>query len=440
MGLELLLPVILFLITLIILYLLRAEDKRDRRLELMKQRIGQFSQMIDVARSEFKDTAQQVEEKINHKIEASNQLLSRIDEQLSDLQMRSDDLLKLQEVLNSYRDSLSRLGSSTAQVEERIAIVKQEYQKVLGVKALIDDFDQRIEIFHNALGTIVEQGTEAIQSQQLRIKELLDVSYAKLQEYESDVQEVEQQSQARVAVHAQQLQIQEDAFSATLSVELEKIAQLQADVEQVVSQNQKAFEELREQSLQDVQEQKQQYENFANESRVFLEQQQKTVFDLVDQSRQQISVSLSEFAKQSTCQMDEACNHSLVRIDDVFTTMITTFITVIQDLDIRLQQRSELNDKLKLEEKQSLSSYIKDLQNLRLEQERVLEQLQTRQKQQQELELVVSHLKEESTFMQQELASLQKQRQETENKSWVEYVGQGDEEEISLDDEEEKTT
>ena len=126
MGLELLLPVILFLITLVIIYLLRVEDKRDRRLDLMKQKVSLFSREVESARSQFKDTAQQVEERVNHKIEASQQMLMRLDNQLAELEVRSDDLAKLQGVLNTYRDSLTKLGSTTAQVEARIEQVKEE--------------------------------------------------------------------------------------------------------------------------------------------------------------------------------------------------------------------------------------------------------------------------------------------------------------------------
>jgi chromosome segregation ATPase len=411
MGLELLLPVILFLITLVIIYLLRAEDKRDRRLELMKQRVGQFSREIDFARSEFKDTAQQVEEKINHKIEASNQMLNRIDEQLSDLQMRSDDLYQLQEVLNRYRDSLNRLGSSTAQVEERIAIVQQDARRVEAVKAVIDDFDARIEAFHDALNAIIEQGTDALQSQQLRIKELLDASYAKIQEYEADVQEVERANLSRVASHAQQLKTQETESLAMLAIQLGKIRQLQDDVQQVVSENRKAFEDLREQSLQDVEQQEKLFHNLAGENKALFEQQQKDQLALVDQAQDQISKALCAFSKQCNSEMEDLFHTSLVRIDDVFQTMITTVVRFMQDV-----------------------------QNLKDEQAQALVQLEAGRSQKEELELAISRLKEESAAMHQELASLAKQKQESEKNTWVEYVLEGDEEEISLDEEEEKTT
>lgn len=226
MGLELLLPVILFLITLVIIYLLRVEDKRDRRLDLMKQKVSLFSREVESARSQFKDTAQQVEERVNHRIEASNQMLMRLDSQLTELEVRSDDLAKLQGVLTTYRDSLTKLGATTAQVEARIEQVKEEVQRIEAVQTIIDGFDARIESFRNSLASMIEEGSEAISNQQLKVKQLLDTSYAKLQEYESEVQEVERANQARVASHAEMLKSHEAASLAVLSGQLAKIRQL----------------------------------------------------------------------------------------------------------------------------------------------------------------------------------------------------------------------
>ena len=42
MGFEIILSLLLFVITLIIILLLRAEDKRSHSLEVMKNRMGQF--------------------------------------------------------------------------------------------------------------------------------------------------------------------------------------------------------------------------------------------------------------------------------------------------------------------------------------------------------------------------------------------------------------
>ncbi len=51
MGLEIILSLLLFVITLIIMLLLRARDKRSHSLEVMKNRMGQFIKEIDATRS-----------------------------------------------------------------------------------------------------------------------------------------------------------------------------------------------------------------------------------------------------------------------------------------------------------------------------------------------------------------------------------------------------
>jgi len=234
MGLELLLPVVLFLITLVIIYLLRAEDKKNHRLDFVKQRVQAIIKDVENTRAQFKDTAQQVEEKINHKIDASNQMLQRIDNQLAELEVRSEDLAKLQGVLNTYRDSLTKLGATTAQVEARIEQVKQETSRIEQIQGVIDGFDARLEKFHQSLQSMIDEAGDAIQKQQLRVKQLLDSSYAKLQEYESEVQEVERANQGRVASHAETLKSNEAASLAVLSGQLAKIRMLGDEREQII--------------------------------------------------------------------------------------------------------------------------------------------------------------------------------------------------------------
>ena len=63
MGLELLLPVLFFLITLVIIYLIRLDDKRNRRLDLIKKRMDDFSAEVERVIQNFRESAQLTEER-----------------------------------------------------------------------------------------------------------------------------------------------------------------------------------------------------------------------------------------------------------------------------------------------------------------------------------------------------------------------------------------
>ncbi len=510
MGLELLLPVILFLITLVIIYLLRVEDKRDRRLDLMKQKVSLFSREVESARSQFKDTAQQVEERVNHKIEASQQMLMRLDNQLSELEVRSDDLAKLQGVLNTYRDSLTKLGSTTAQVEARIDQVKEEVPRIEAVQAIIDGFDARIEAFRNSLEAIVEEGTDAISNQQLRVKQLLETSYAKLGEYESEVQEVERANQARVASHSEMLKSHEAASLAVLSGQLAKIRQLGDESDQIIASNGHALELAREQAFQDLNEQKKQYEQLKTDIEKTLVQQKQTVHQLLVEVNEQTLQSLKDFSQQCNSEMDALLTHAITRMDQAFHTMVHTVTTFIQELQERVLQAQQMSEKLKEQEHVNLETYAAQIQQLVQRNDDVQERLRRGGRKQEELAQVIARLKDEATTLhadlirlngekehlitsntqesntaaalaaslaalalqltqkqdelqtiteaiQQQEAQAQLSEPETEEpvelekpfeeedsakkeKAWVEYIPEGEEEEISLDEEEDKNT
>ncbi|MEA5107587.1 MAG: hypothetical protein VB010_09540 [Sphaerochaeta associata] len=411
MGLELLLPVILFLITLVIIYLLRVEDKRDRRLDLMKQKVNLFSREVESARSQFKDTAQQVEERVNHKIEASNQMLMRLDSQLTELEVRSEDLAKLQSVLNTYRDSLTKLGATTAQVEARIEQVKQEVHRIEAVQAIIDGFDTRIESFRAALQAMVEEGTEAISNQQLRVKQLLDTSYAKLQEYESEVQEVERANQGRVASHAEMLKGHEAASLAVLSGQLAKIRQLGDESEQIIASNEHALELAREQAFQDLNEQKKNYEAVKTEIEKALVQQKQTLQDLSEEVNMQSLQSLKAFSQQCNIEMENLFTHTIAKTDQAFQTMIHTITSFIQELQERVVQAQQMSEKLKEQEHVNLETYASQIQLLVKRNDDVQESLRRGDRKQEELAQVIAHLRDEASSLHTELDRLNAEKE-----------------------------
>ncbi|NLK05423.1 MAG: hypothetical protein GX315_03580, partial [Spirochaetales bacterium] len=364
MGLELLLPVVLFLITLVIIYLLRAEDKKNHRLDFVKQRVQAIIKDVENTRAQFKDTAQQVEEKINHKIDASNQMLLRIDNQLSELEVRSDDLAKLQGVLNTYRDSLTKLGATTAQVEARVEQVKQEATRIEQIQSVIDGFDTRLENFKQSLQSMIDEAGDAIQKQQLRVKQLLDSSYAKLQEYESEVQEVERANQGRVASHAETLKSNEAASLSVLSSQLAKIRMLGDESEQIIALNQRTLEEQRELSFQDINEQKKQYELLKQEiEKTFIEQQQQ-LGSLSKSVQDQAMEAFRLYSDHCSTEMEAVFAHTISKTDQAFQTMVRTVTSFMHELGQRMQHAQQVSNDLLGREHANLQAYADEIQSL----------------------------------------------------------------------------
>ncbi|MGH0052288.1 MAG: SpiroCoCo family coiled-coil protein, partial [Sphaerochaetaceae bacterium] len=410
MGLELLLPVILFIITLIIIYMLRVEDKRDRRLDLMKQKVGQFSRELEASRNQFKDTSQQVEERINHRIDAANQMLLRIDGQLTDLEVRSEDLATLQGVLNTYRDSLTKLGTTTTQVEARIEHTRNEIQRIEAVEATIRHIDERLASFKQMLQATAEESADSISQQQMKVKQLLDTSYATLQDYAAEVQEIERQNQSRVASHAETLKTNEADSLSVLTSQLGKIRQLGDDAEQIIANTRRELEAVREQSFQDVKAQQEQYEVLKSESEEFFKIKKESLFSLVDDTKEKITEALDHFSEQCDQDMQGVFSNTITKTDHAFQTMILTISTYFEELQERVVRAQKMSQKLEQQEHASLQSFSTEIQRLCEQYEHAEEALRKGARKQEELQQIIQHLKTEATVLQAELEVLKKER------------------------------
>jgi chromosome segregation ATPase len=475
----------------------------------MKQKVGQFSRELEASRNQFKDTSQQVEERINHRIDAANQMLLRIETQMTDLEARSDDLTRLQGVLNTYRDSLTKLGTTTAQVEARIEHTKQEIQRIEAVDATISHFDERIEAFKLMLQEAVEEGSDSISQQQLKVKQLLDSSYAKLQVYEAEVQEVERQNQSRVAAHAETLKSNEADSLSILTSQLAKIRQIGDDAEQIIANSRHELEAMREQAFQDLNEQKSQYESIKTETQQYFRTEKENLLSLIEEVKSRITETLSQFSQQCDHDMEVVFAHTIAKTDQAFQTMIHTVSSYLEELQQRMEQAQMMSQKLEQQEYDSLHVFSDEIQQLCEQHDQATENLRRNGRKQEELQQIILHLRGEAAALQEtlgemkrshkalasenaeerqakellaasfaaltlqltekqealhnveqtlqtkqeELASLEQEQAVSGNRiaedeaevgddhpPWVEFVPDGDEEEISLDDEDDKTT
>ncbi|MFA7128881.1 MAG: hypothetical protein WC136_06935, partial [Sphaerochaeta sp.] len=367
MGLELLLPVILFILTLIIIFMLRSDDKRDRRLDLLKQRMQHFTKEVETIQSQFKDTAQLTEEKINKRVLEANQIMGRMDMQLGDLEARSEDLSKLQSVVNTYRDTLTQLGVTTSQVEERIDQVKQEIVRVESVQESIDSFDARLLAFRKEIEKSLAEMEESMQEHHLHVKQIQDASFAKLQSYELEVQETERANQARVASHSEAIQEQEAASLSILNQQISKLRQLGDDSEQILFNHKKVLEGSREQALEDLQVQQNQYELLKGESIKLFKLQSETLQEIETKARNQMMESMHRFVEESNGTVGVIFDHAIEKADVAFQTMIRTIQQFLNELTSRLEHAESVGNALLQTEQESLLEFSQRVQMLSAE-------------------------------------------------------------------------
>ena len=163
MGFEIILPLVLFIITIIIILLLRFEDRRTHSLEVMKNRMAQFTKEIDAARSLFREEAQSVEERLNWVIEEARRGSEALAVNLGEIDRRRSELSDLASILERYRSALLELGETTFAIDRKIEEQKQWQEQIDDIHAQIDEFDFRLQGFASSFEGALKSAYKAME-------------------------------------------------------------------------------------------------------------------------------------------------------------------------------------------------------------------------------------------------------------------------------------
>lgn len=197
-GLPIIISVVLFLVTLAIMFILRAEDKKDRRLEMIKRRINQCQAEMSQAGDQLQQRSAEAEERMSQKEREARQLLTLVDEQLADIKAHSDDLAELQRVLDYYHQMLGQLAQMTERAELRTTQVKDEVRKVEQVQTVIDAFLAQVDdanssmtAHRQALSAMQRESVEELQGLQNDLASLDQRALADIQKHQEDLHAIE---------------------------------------------------------------------------------------------------------------------------------------------------------------------------------------------------------------------------------------------------------
>ncbi|HKL57367.1 MAG TPA: hypothetical protein VJ854_03125 [Sphaerochaeta sp.] len=364
MGFELLLPVVLFILTLAIIFLLRSDDKRNVRTDLIRKRAQALLKNVENSQTQFKESAQKLEERISKKIDESHLLMSQVDSQLADLEARSEDLATLQSVLATYQTSLTQLEGATTQVEQRIVLVKHEVANLNRVHESLSAFDLRFEQFKGSLGSQIAEGEEAMNQQQLRIKEMLGASFAKLQEYEGEVHSIEQEALTQVAFHADALKNRQDASLDLVSVQVGKLRQLAQEGEEQILLHEKAQLSMHKQSQEKLQEEQRQFTLLTLQHAEQQKRQQEQLNAIEEDAQRHITESMQAFVRQFSAEMATLFEMTLKKTDVSFQNMIGVVSLYLKELSSRLEQARALITLMDGSEHTALFSFKDELEGL----------------------------------------------------------------------------
>ena len=410
MGFELLLPVVLFILTLIIIFLLRSDDKRNQRVDLIRKRSQALLKNIENSQTQFNELVQKVEERISKKIDESHLLISHVDLQLADVEARSEDLATLQKVLVTYQTSLTQLESITSQVEKKVVVVKAEVANLSRVQEILSDFDLRFEQFKDTLREQITEGEENLHTQHLRVKEMHNASFAKLQEYEKEVQQAEQDNLALIAEHTETLKNRQEASLNLVSVQAAKLRQLSEEGEQQMLGHEKGLQVAYRQASEKMQDQQRE---FAQLQAKYADQQKRQEDELLaieENALARMAEEMRNFVWQCNSEMSKIFEMTLQKTDISFQNMIRVVSEYLKELTVRLEQARGVTKLLGASEHASLLSFKEELSTLLQETVKGEQTLETLQGMEEKASSSLALMHQQSNQLQESLASLRKEK------------------------------
>jgi len=410
MGFELLLPVVLFVLTLIIIFLLRSDDKRNQRADLIRKRSQALLKTVEGSLTQFNESAQIVEERISKKIDESHLLMSHVDSQLTDLEARSEDLGTLQKVLTTYQTSLTQLESTTAQVEQRVLVMRGEVANLVRVQESLSDFDLRFEQFKQNLGKQISEGEENMHLQHFKVKELQSAAFAKLQEYEKEVQQAEQDNLAQIAIHTETLKNRQEASLNLVSAQATKLRQLSEEGEQQMLQYEKALQTSYRQANEKMQEQQREFAQLQVKHVEQQKRQEEELLSIEENAKRHITEEMQNFVQQCYSEMGKIFEMTLKKTDISFQNMIRVVSEYLKELSLRLEQARDATKLLGASERESLLSFKEKLDALLQETIKGEQNLETMQGLEEKASSALTLLHQETDQLQASLTTMKTEK------------------------------
>lgn len=140
--LPVLLPIALFVVTLIIIFTLRSSDKHSKSLSNVKRLLDIYKGNIEASDLSFKQYASELEQTVAKKDAEVKSLIQTVNTQITELKSYSDDLLRLKAAMETYRTALEGLGVLTKDADDKVHTVQEEVDRLDKVRNVIDGFRQ----------------------------------------------------------------------------------------------------------------------------------------------------------------------------------------------------------------------------------------------------------------------------------------------------------
>ena len=151
--------VVLFVITLIIIFALRKTDQNSRRLSNVKKLVEKLDADTRKTMEEFKQGLAEIEVEISRKEDNLHNLIQSGTSQINALSSYYDDFGNLSSAMQTYKKALEGVQRLTESTDEKIQVINNDVTRLEEVKQLIESFREEIE---NIRRSAIEQVESAV--------------------------------------------------------------------------------------------------------------------------------------------------------------------------------------------------------------------------------------------------------------------------------------
>lgn len=156
------LPIVLFIITLIIILAFRAEDKKSRSLQTVKEKISSFRSESQQTMARISEACGDAKELVESKKKEMLELVGAVEASLDNLNNHRKDLTSLESVCRGYELALDKLRVQTEHAEDRIRTVQNEVEKARSVDQVIQNFRTEVASLQQELSALTASCSELI--------------------------------------------------------------------------------------------------------------------------------------------------------------------------------------------------------------------------------------------------------------------------------------
>lgn len=225
------LPVALFVVNLIIILAIRADDRKSRSLKFVKDTVASFRNETNATISRVQTTEHDAIENIEHKQKESLQTIADMQTALDQLAKHNNDLALLSGVCKSYEDALHKLKLQTEQAESRIAVVQKEVTRAEEVNSFVYKFNEDVIAIKAHMNSLKDDYNALVATTS--------------QQMEADALSQSEKNKSMFSSFASELSSQRSEFSVFVQKELEEVEQKKNAYLQAVEDAHAAFDAQR---------------------------------------------------------------------------------------------------------------------------------------------------------------------------------------------------